>query len=640
MTSARDFRERLLGPPILADGGMGTELYNRGVYVNRCFDELNIAQPELVISVHRDYLEAGAEIIATNTYGANRFKLIPHGLGEQVVSINRKGAEIARQALETSGKQAFIAGSIGPIGHRLAPLGQIEPSEARQAFADQTKGLVEGGVDLISVETMIGPSELVAAVQAVRQVTDLPLIAQFTLTDWNETALGANIERMVHELKDLAVDVIGINCSIGPSKLLEAAKRLLELTDKPVSIQPNAGELEQHEGRMICKTTPEYFAEYAKRMVLSGVKIVGGCCGSTPDHIRAMSAALRAIAPELSDVKIPKSKSETKRPSKTHKITPYRELSPMAAKLEDGQFVFSVEINPPRSPSVKRVIERVKLLKENGVDLVNIPDGPRASARLSAMVLASALKREVGIDTILHYTCRDRNILGIQSDLLGAEVLGLDNILCVTGDPPKLGDYPMATAVFDVDAIGLLGIADNLNHSMDLVGNPIPRSTTFHLGCGVNPGAIDLELEIDRLHRKIENGARYVLTQPVFDEEIYFNFLDHAHIRKIPVLVGILPLASYRNAEFFHNEVPGMEVPQYIRDRLKSIEDREEGITAGIEIAAQSLEKCAPRASGAYIMPPFGRTEMALKVINLFKQSNYGRERLASKETAVGSKQG
>jgi homocysteine S-methyltransferase len=619
ISSRERFRKRLQGPPILADGAMGTELYARGVYINRCYDELNASQPELVAAVHLDYLKAGAELIETNTYGANRFKLTPHGLGERVTELNRSGVQIARRAVGESGREAFIAGSMGPLGRRLAPIGKLKVSEAREAFTEQARGLIDGGADVIIVETMVDPNELACAVKAVREISDLPVIAQFTLSDYNESAYGATLERIAGMLAGLDIDVIGINCSIGPSKLFEAAKRLMELSDKPVSIQPNAGEVEMFEGRMICRATPEYFAEYARRMVLSGVKIVGGCCGSTPAHTRAMDAALRSVAPGMGRVRTVVTVPEVK-PERLEEALPYRELSPMAAALADGRFIYSVEINPPRSPMVKRVLERVQELKEAGVDLINIPDGPRASARLSAMVLAYIIRQQVGLDVILHYTCRDRNILGIQSDLLGAEALGLDNILCVTGDPPKLGDYPMATAVYDVDAIGLLRIADNLNHSQDLAGNPIPRGTTFHLGCGANPGAVDLNLEIERLHRKLENGARYVLTQPLFDEERFFRFLDQAKLGNVPVLVGILPLASYRNAEFFHNEVPGMDVPQPIRDRLQKAGESEAAAAVGVEIAAEALTRCAPRAAGAYIMPPFGRTELALQVIKLFRK--------------------
>ncbi len=614
----RQFIRRLEGTPILCDGGMGTELYTRGVYTNRCFDELNLAQPELVAAVHSDYLKAGSEIIETNTYGSNRFKLAPHGLQEVVFELNRNGAEIARKAVEKSGREAYVAGSIGPLGRRLTPLGKVELSQAREAFTEQTLGLVTGGVDIIMVETMIDPVELVCAVRAVRESCDLPLIAQFTLTDWNETAYGATLERLASELANLDVDVVGINCSLGPNKLLEAAKELMKYTDRPVIIQPNAGELEWVEGRLICKATPEYFAEFTKRLVQSGVKIVGGCCGSAPEHIRSMEAALRAVIPGLSKVSVQVAMERPAQIADQKGGVSYRDLSPMAASLEDGKFIFSVELNPPRSPAVKKMVEQARKLKENGVDLVNIPDGPRASARLSAMVLANVLKMEVGIDVILHYTCRDRNVLGMQSDLLGAEVLGIDNILCITGDPPKLGDYPMATAVFDVDSIGLLRIGDNLNHSIDLAGNPIPRRTTFHLGCGANPGAVNIEQELDRLHRKLENGARYVMTQPVFDEELFFRFLDRLNMPNIPVLVGILPLASYRNAEFFHNEVPGMQVPGWIRERLKPIADREKAAQIGVEIAADALVRTAPRASGAYIIPPFGRIELALQVMERF----------------------
>ncbi len=615
-----DFRRRLAGPPILADGAMGTELYARGVYVNRCFDELNLSQMDLVSRIHSDYLHAGSELIETNTFGANRCKLAPHGFGDKVERINELGAKIALHAVEKCDVNAYVAGSIGPLGKRLAPLGRMPVNEARGAFAEQAHGLVKGGVDLIMIETMIDPVELKIAVEAVREITDLPVVVQFTLKDWNETVYGATLERIVADIEILDVDVIGINCSIGPSKLLEAAGRLMELTDKPIAIQPNAGELEWVEDRLICKTTPEYFAEYTKRMALAGIRIIGGCCGTTPAHIKAMDAALRAVESELSKVKISVQEPKAKQPVEAKEPPPYRQLSGMAAALEDKKFIFSVEINPPRSPAIKRVIEKAVELKENGVDLVNVPDGPRASARLSAMILSHQITSQAGIETIFHFTCRDRNILGMQSGLLGAEALGIDNILCVTGDPPKLGNYPMATAVFDVDSTGLLHIADNLNHSLDLAGNPIPHGTSFHLGCGVNPSAIDLEKEIDRLHLKIENGARFVMTQPVFDEELFFDFLDRVNLRKVSFLVGILPLASYRNAEFFHNEVPGMQVPADIRERLRKVEDRNAAADIGIEIATEALIRCAPRVAGAYIIPPLGRIDMALEVIKLFRE--------------------
>ncbi len=616
----------------MLDGAMGTELYARGIYTNQCYDELNVTRPDLVAAVHTDYLRSGSEIISTNTYGANRFKLSTHGLSEDVFEINKTGAKVARVAMEKSGREAFVAGCIGPLGRRLKPLGTLDIEDAHAAFAEQTRGLVEGGVDLIVIETMTIAGELVQAVKAVREVCDLPVIAQFTLSEWNESAYGTTLPLFAAKLHDLDVDVIGINCSIGPNKLLEASQVLLENTDHPIIIQPNAGELEWVEDRLYSRATPEYFAEYTKRLIQNGVKLVGGCCGSTPSHITAMEAAIRAISPELSRVTIPVGIKRKPRDFRTDFIKPYREMSQLAKSFDDKEFVFSVELNPPRSPSIKQIIRKVKKLQENGVSLVNIPDGPRASARLSAMVLAQAVQAETGIDVLPHYTCRDRNILGIQSDMLGAEVMGINNILCVTGDPPKLGDYPMATAVFDVDAIGLLHIADNLNHSLDLAGNPIPHATALLLGCGANPGALDLHLEIDRLRRKIDNGACYVLTQPVFDEEVFFNFVEKADIPEVPILVGILPLANYRNAEFFHNEVPGMEVPQPIRDRLKPFTDRDESAKVGIEIASEALIKTAPKAQGAYIMPPFGRMELAIQVIEHFRNSDYGRKRLSPQE--------
>jgi len=613
-----EFKSRLAGPPILADGGMGTELYARGVYINRCYDELNLSQPELVQAVHCDYIQSGACIIETNTYGANRFKLQPYGFEQDVEKINYQGARLARQAAEKQDADVFIVGSIGPLGRRLRPLGRLELSEAQDAFRKQAQGLLDGGVDAVFIETMLDPQELQTAVEIVRSLApDVPIAAQFTLTDWDQSAYGTTIERMGELFASLPVDVVGFNCSLGPHKLLQAAERLLELIDRPLSLMPNAGELEWVEGRLICRATPEYFAEYAKRMVKAGVKIVGGCCGSTPAHIRAMETALRAIADEspLTRAVTISFPAQIAKESKAAK--PYSELSPLAAAFEAKRFAYSVEISPPRSPVIDRLTARIKELHSAGVDAVNIPDGPRASARLSSMALAHLIRIHIGIDVIMHYTCRDRNILGIQSDLLGAEALGIDNILCVTGDPPKLGDYPMATAVFDVNSIGLLKIAANLNASFDLIGNPIPQGTTFHLGCGFDPGANDFEKEIDRLQRKLEAGAQFIMTQPVFDEELYYHFIDRLKRPDVPVMVGILPLVSFRNAEFYHNEVPGMQVPLWIREKLRGIDNKETAAEAGVEIAALALAHCRPYAAGAYIMPPFGRTELALAVISV-----------------------
>ncbi|MFN3821748.1 MAG: bifunctional homocysteine S-methyltransferase/methylenetetrahydrofolate reductase, partial [bacterium] len=507
------FRERLKGLPLLADGAMGTELYARGVYLNRCFDEVTLSHPDLVLTIHRDYLKAGAEMIETNSFGANRFKLAGFGIADQAKTIARRASELARQAVEELNPNAFVGGSIGPLGRQIEPLGKLSYQQAHDAFTDQAEGLLEGDVDLIVLETFTSAEELKIAIQAVRRLSpEVPILAMITLLDGYRTVLGDDLERIAELFATQPVDAVGFNCTLGPAKLLEAIRQIGAQIDKPWAIMPNAGELEWVEGRLLSRATPEYFAEYTRRLIQIGVKVVGGCCGSTPQHIRAMRDAMRM---ELAEIKGVNGWLEVFSPE-PEVVVPDQPRAPsrLAERLQRGEFLFSVEINPPRSPNVDNLIERIKRLNEEGVEVVNVPDGPRASARISAMVLAHLIQDRTGVEVILHYTCRDRNILGMQSDLLGAEALGVRNILCITGDPPKWGDYPMATAVFDVDSIGLLKIAQRLNTSRDLAGNPIPQGTNFFLGCGANPGASDLQREVERLHRKVEAGARFVMTQP------------------------------------------------------------------------------------------------------------------------------
>ena len=602
---------------LLGDGAMGTQLYERGVYINRNFDQLNLTDPHLVKAVHRDYIEAGAEVLETNTFGANAVKLQKYGLAEEAFAINRAGAELARRCADEAAS-VLVAGSIGPLGKPIAPVGKIPRKEALQAFSVQADGLLTGGVDLFILETFIDLDEIVLAVQAIRERSDLPIVAMMTLDPTGLTAYGRSPEIIAETLSAQPVDVIGLNCSIGPHKLLEGIRRMRTSADKPLAAFPNAGEPETVEDRILYLATPEYFAEYTKRMLQSGVSFVGGCCGTTPRHIQAMSAAIRALYPASvrRKVAVSRVRSSSDGQAETDTALPPRaQRSPLGKLLDNRIFPISCEINPPRSADVTQVLEQVKRLQEAGFNVINIPDGPRASARIQPIVLAHIIQRETGMDTILHYTCRDRNILGMQSDLLGAAALGLHNLLAVTGDPPKLGDYPMATAVFDVDAIGLLRIADHLNHSRDLAGNPISAPTAFFLGAGFNPGAMDLPREIDRLHQKIAAGAEYLMTQPVFDPEKLLNALRRAGRINIPVFVGILPLISFRNAEFFQNEVPGMEVPERTLERMRraSAQSKEHGRQEGIAIAREVLLAALPYVQGAYIMPPLGKVESAIE---------------------------
>jgi len=601
---------------LLGDGAMGTQLYERGIYVSRNFDQLNLTDPHLVKAIHRDYIEAGAEVIETNTFGANPQKLAKHGLADETFNINKVGAELAKRcAGEAAG--VLVAGSMGPLGKPVAPVGTISKEEAHKDFKLQAEGLLAGGVDLFMLETFIDLEEIQIAIKAVRHLTDLPIAALMTVDESGLTAYGRTPEQIAGVLSAQPVEVIGLNCSTGPQNILDGILRMRNLTDKPLAAFPNAGEPQLVEGRIIYLSTPEYFAEYTKRMIQNGVQFVGGCCGTTPRHIRSMAAAIRALYPTSAKKEI--AVSRVARPPGAAevevKLAPRAQRSPLGKMLDDNAFPISCELNPPRSSNVEKVLQQVKLLESAGIRVVNIPDGPRASARMSPMILAHIVGRETGVEAILHYACRDRNILGMQSDLLGAAALGLRNILAVTGDPPKLGDYPMATAVFDVDAIGLLRIADHLNHSRDLAGNPIAQPTAFFLGCGFNPGAIDLAHELERLHQKIESGAEFVMTQPVFDPEKLLTALQKAGQINAAVFVGILPLASYRNAEFFQNEVPGMEVPAHILERMRGASEKgkEFGAQEGIAIARESLSALIPHVQGAYIMPPLGKVELAIE---------------------------
>lgn len=620
---------------VLGDGAMGTLLYERGVYINRNFDQLNLTEPHLVKAVHRDYITAGAEVIETNTFGANAYKLAKHGLAEDAFKIAKAGAELARRVADES-SNVLVAGSMGPLGKPVAPVGTIHHDEAFEAFKTQAQGLVEGGVDLFMLETFIDLAEIGIAIQAVRSLTDRPIVALMTIDLTDLTAYGRSPEQVAAELNRLPVEVVGLNCSIGPQHVLDGIARMRGSTGKPLAAFPNAGEPRMVEDRIIYMSTPEYFAEYTRRMIQSGVRFVGGCCGTTPRHIRAMRSAINSLYPASGKQTVIAVNGRKGEPSQAPEppLAPRAERSPLGKLLDAGAFPVSVELNPPRSSDVSKILQQVRLLKAAGIDVVNIPDGPRASARISPMILAHLITRDTGMDTILHYACRDRNILGMQSDLLGAAALGVHNILAVTGDPPKLGDYPMATAVFDVDSIGLLRIADHLNHARDLAGNPIANPTAFFLGAGFNPGAIDLGLEIDRLHQKIEAGAEYILTQPVFDIEKLVAALQMAFIPAkntvipanntvipakagipVPIFAGILPLASYRNAEFFQNEVPGMEVPPEVMERMRAASEKgkEQGIAEGIAIARESLAAVLPYVQGAYIMPPLGKVEMAIE---------------------------
>ncbi len=594
---------------IVADGAMGTYLYSKGEYITHSWEQLSLTRPDLVRGVHREYIAAGADMIETNSFGANRFRLSRYGLEKSVREINLSAA---KDAVYEARGGVYVAGSIGPLGVSLAPIGSVKKEDASAAFEEQASALVEGGVDLIILETFSSVEELELAVAAARKAGGtIPIIAQMCFNEDGMTAMGDPAEKVARILDSLPVDVIGANCSVGPAAMLEIAPKLLSGTRKPVSAMPNAGYPRTHEGRMIYMTTPEYLETYAKRLIRAGVRLIGGCCGTTPAHIRAVHHAVRALSPARVVI-------ETKeiKPEEAVVPVPTAEKSAFAKKLAGGKFVTCVEILPPKGADPSKVLETAKKLRESGVDACNIPDGPRASARMSPMSLAALIRQNSGADPVLHYTCRDRNILGMQSDLLGAHAIGLRDILAVTGDPPKLGNYPDATAVYDVDAIGLVKIINNLNHGLDVAGNRIGAPTAIHVGVGVNPAAINIEEEVSRLRQKVGNGAEFIFTQPVFDANLFGRFLDMIPEIKTPVLIGILPLASLRMAEFLHNEVPGMSVPEDVRARLAEAGDKAPEV--GIKIAADVLRAVRHRVSGAYVMSPGGGVKSALAVLDGF----------------------
>jgi len=605
------FRERLASGTILVDGAMGTMLYNKGIFLNQCFDELNLTNPHLVKQVHEEYVRAGADVIETNTFGASSFKLEPHGLASRMREINLAGARIAREA---AGDDRYVAGSVGPLGVPIEPLGRIGLDEARAEFAARISALVEGGVDLIVLETFPYLPELQQAILAARDVCDLPVLAHVVLANSTRLVLGSPVEEAVDTLDAAGADVIGLNCAIGPKEMLDALETIVTRTGRPVSLMPNAGAPRIVEGRTLYLGSPEYFAEYAKRFIQTGARVVGGCCGTTPEHIKAMRRAIAALEP----APIHRRVERVERVESPPTVTPVRreEKSRLACRLADGKFVTLCELVSPRGVDASKVIEQARRLAHHGIDAINIPDGPRASSRMSALALALLIQRSVNIEPLLHYTCRDRNVIGMQSDLLGAWALGIRNILAVTGDPPKLGNYPDATAVYDVDAIGLTQLLRRLNHGLDLSGTPIGEPTGFHVGVGVNPGAINLDEELRRLDYKIEAGAEFMITQPVFDIDLFERFLARIQHVNIPLITGIWPLVSLRNAEFLNNEVPGAHVPEPIMDRLRSAHTKEQALAVGTEIAREMLEQLRPHAQGVQIAVPFGRVEMVLEILD------------------------
>ncbi len=607
----KDFRTYMKDHVVLFDGAMGTMLYKKGAYINQCYEGLNLTAPKMVSDIHEEYIKAGADVIETNTYGANGYKLKGYGLDKKVVEINQAAVSLAQDA---AGENHWVAGSVGPLGAYLKPRGPIAFEEARQLFTEQLKALIEAGVDVIILESFVDTNELKLVVEIIRSLSDLPIIAQGTFNEKNETAIGTTVETFICEIGALDIDVIGFNCSTGPAPMIGLLEKAVTLTNKPLSCIPNAGFPKVVEGRYMYLASSEYMAEYAKRFIQTGARVVGGCCGTGPKHIKAMRSAIRALFPGKQDSEVG-AVCVTEGAGDGQPETPMADKSNFGKKLATGAFVTSIEITPPRSADPAGVLEKCRYLKAHGIDAVNIPDGPRASARLSPQVLAMLVEKEVGIEAVLHYTCRDRNIIGMQSDLLGLHAAGIRNLLIITGDPPKVGDYPEATAVFDVDSIGLTKIVSGLNHGQDVGGNPIPQALSFLKGVGVNPGAINLEQEIERLRQKIEAGAEFAITQPVFDPEIFLRFKEKIKDMTIPIIAGVWPLMSYKNAEFMNNEVPGATVPEPILERMRQKGSGPDAQQEGVLIAGEALQLIKAHIAGVQVSAAFGRVDLAVDVM-------------------------
>lgn len=618
----KNFREILDSDSIYVfDGAVGTRFYDKGIFINRSYDELNLVQPDIVREVHNEYIKAGADIIETNTFGATRHKLQQHGLENKLKEINLAGVKLAREA---AGEDVFVAGAVGPLDLRIEPYGPTSFDEAKEMFKEQIEALLEGGVDLFILETFSDLSEIQQAIKAVRELCDLPIVAQMTIKTDGKTIFGADAELVAQRLDEYGADVIGLNCGVGPTHILTALEKMRGATTKKLAAQPNAGLPRDVQGRQFYMSSPEYMSKFAKRFIKAGASFVGGCCGTTPQHIKLIADSVRAQSPRRA-----KTNNNVVETAKVNDLTPTdiqvvapEERSKWSRKVARGEFVTSVEVLPPKGCDAQKTLDSIRLLVDAGVDAVNIPDGPRAQTRMSAQATAVLVEQQVGIEAVLHYCCRDRNLLGMMSDLLGAAALGLHNLLIITGDPPKMGPYPDATAVFDIDSIGLTNMVNKLNHGLDLGNNPIGKPTAFSIGVGVNPGAINLDEEIRRFEWKVEAGAEYAITQPVYDTNQLRDFLRRIEHVRIPIVAGIFPLISIRNAEFMHNEVPGVNITPDILTRMRKASDisKESAREEGIKIARESLIEIGDLIQGVQVSAPLGNVKYALQVFEALEQ--------------------
>ncbi len=613
------FKEIIAGRiPLLFDGAIGTELYNRGVFINRCFEEANLTNRSLLLELYGEYRKAGANVLTTNSWGANRYKLKEHNLQDQVHAINLEAARIAREA---AGDELYVAGAVGPLGARMVPWGASMAQDAFDAYFEQIGGLIEGGVDVLIFETFSEIHSLEQAIKAAKAINSaIPICTCLSLNLSGELDSEPGFETAVAKIVEWGTDVIGLNCSLGPQLMLSALSRLKKLTNLPLIVEPSAGLPKVVDGRLLYMATPEYFGEHTKYFLQEGAQFVGGCCGTGPSHIKVMAQIMRQHK-AMSQVSAGSEANVTSIQTAVSAVEcpriPFEEKSSWTKKIANGTKVVAVELVPPSGITAAKLLDNARLLKNAGIDAINIPDGPRASSKMSTVVTAILVEQQVGIETILHYTCRDRNLIGMQSDMLGAHAIGLRNILFITGDPPKLGDYPNATGVFDVDSIGLTRMAQRLNGGIDIGGKPIGEPTALSIGVGVNPAPRDFEFEMDRFRKKLDAGAEWAITQPIFDVRLMDNFLEYLakHNLKVPLIMGIWPLTSLKNARFMHNEVPGIQIPDSIMARMATAATPQDAQKEGVVIAREMYLTMIEKVQGVQLSAPFGRVDLALKIL-------------------------
>jgi methionine synthase I (cobalamin-dependent)/5,10-methylenetetrahydrofolate reductase len=647
------FRERLAARPILADGAMGTLLFSRGIPQRACLDELPTTRPDLIGSIHREYLESGADLIETATFGANRFRLAVHGLGREARRFNRKAAQVAREARDVGGRDVLVGGSIGPLGAPTREIVHLAEEQVRAAYREQIEGLLEGGIDLFVIETHVDLAHLLLAIDEARRAADLPIVAELTFGEELSLPDGTTPESAAATLIKIGVDAFGVNCGVGPEACLEALEGMARAepaaTEQTpatpfLSIMPNAGLPQRVEGQFVYAAGPEYFGGSAPRFLAAGARIIGGCCGTTPEHIARMRASLdsvvevdqaredRARAREAGTLRLRMAETSVSGATPraplvegsagggaTKTVGDAPPPTPLAEKLTEDRFIVSVEIDPPRSIRIERTIEAARILQDAGVDFVNVSDSAMARVRMGAMAVAFGLQHDLDLECLVHFTTRDRNLMAIESELLGAHALGVRNILALTGDPPRVGDYPTGSGVWDVDSIGLIEILARLNRGEDQAGSAIGQRAGFTIACALDPTAADQRTEWDRLERKLEAGAQLVMTQPLYSLDQVESMADEAQRRfgpsgiPVPVLLGVLPLQTARHAEFLHNEVPGITIPDEARAAMHAAGER--GAEVGLEMSLELLEHVEELVNGTYIMPSFGRYEQAAELV-------------------------